>query len=146
MKMETTIVAPYDGTVSSVYAQVNTQVEAGAPLVALQAPTGQTESREPSGEAAEFAGLAAESPYIRGLLDILGAKPDFLTCGKFKSAAETYTRRDMSSEDRQESEAYLQAGGLEAQAAGKADRLDVQALRRQAAAWTIPVLAALSAR
>jgi protease-4 len=29
--------------------------------------------------------------------------------GKFKSAAESYTRRDMSAEDREESEAYLQA-------------------------------------
>ena len=45
MKMETTIAAPHDGMVSSVYAQVNTQVEAGAPLVALQAPAGRTESR-----------------------------------------------------------------------------------------------------
>ena len=70
MKMETTIAAPHDGTVRSVYAQVNTQVEAGAPLVALralQAPTGQTRSRGPSGSggpsgtAAGFAGLATPS-------------------------------------------------------------------------------------
>ena len=64
MKMETTIVAPHDGTVRSLYAQVNTQVEAGAPLVALQATAGQTTpggqngSGTRSGTAAEFAGLA----------------------------------------------------------------------------------------
>jgi hypothetical protein len=38
MKMENTIAAPYAGTVSSVLVGVNTQVEAGAPLVRLQAP------------------------------------------------------------------------------------------------------------
>jgi acetyl/propionyl-CoA carboxylase alpha subunit/acetyl-CoA carboxylase carboxyltransferase component len=67
MKMETTIVAPHDGMVRSVYAQVNTQVEAGAPLVALQAPAGRAESRGQngpggrSGTAAEFADLATPS-------------------------------------------------------------------------------------
>ena len=46
---------------------MNTQVEAGAPLVALQAPAGQAESREQSGSggqggtAAEFADLATPS-------------------------------------------------------------------------------------
>ena len=38
MKMETTITAPYAGTVRSVLVGVNTQVEAGAPLVRLQPP------------------------------------------------------------------------------------------------------------
>ena len=38
MKMENTITAPYAGTVSSVLVGVNTQVDAGAPLVRLQAP------------------------------------------------------------------------------------------------------------
>ena len=68
MKMETTIVAPHDGSVSSVYAQVNTQVEAGAPLVALKATAGQTVSAEPTGAAADFAGLATPS----GSLDVAG--------------------------------------------------------------------------
>jgi acetyl/propionyl-CoA carboxylase alpha subunit/acetyl-CoA carboxylase carboxyltransferase component len=58
MKMETAITAPYDGVVSSVFAQVNTQVEAGAPLVALQAPDQQAGSGGLSGEAADFAGMA----------------------------------------------------------------------------------------
>jgi len=36
-------------------------------------------------------GLSGESPYLRGLLDKLGVKPDFLACGEYKSAAEMFT-------------------------------------------------------
>ena len=32
-------------------------------------------------------GFNAESPYVRGLLDKIGVKPDFITCGEYKSAA-----------------------------------------------------------
>ena len=39
MKMETTITAPYAGTVRAVTVGLNTQVEAGAPVVQLQALT-----------------------------------------------------------------------------------------------------------
>lgn len=45
----------------------------------------------PGGEVG-LTGLYAESPYIRGLLDLLGVQPDFLTCGDFKSAGETFMR------------------------------------------------------
>ena len=38
MKMESTVTAPYAGTIRSVPARLNTQVEAGAPLVRLQPP------------------------------------------------------------------------------------------------------------
>jgi len=37
-------------------------------------------------------GLYGEQLYLRGLLDKLGVKPDFLTCGTHKSAAETFMR------------------------------------------------------
>lgn len=43
-------------------------------------------------------GLYGESPYMRGLLDKLGVRPDFLTCGPFKSAAEMYMREGPSPE------------------------------------------------
>jgi protease-4 len=43
-------------------------------------------------------GLYSESPYLRGLLDLLGAKPDFLTCGSYKSAAEIFMRTGPSPE------------------------------------------------
>lgn len=42
-------------------------------------------------------GLAGEAMYLRGLLDKLGVQPDFLTCGEYKSAAETYMRTGPSS-------------------------------------------------
>jgi protease IV len=43
-------------------------------------------------------GLAGESPYLRGLLDLLGVKPDFLTCGAYKSASEIFMRTGPSPE------------------------------------------------
>jgi protease-4 len=43
-------------------------------------------------------GIAGESPYLRGLLDLLGVKPDFLTCGAYKSAAEIFMRSGPSPE------------------------------------------------
>lgn len=43
-------------------------------------------------------GLNAEIPYLRGLLDKLGVKPDFLTCGAYKSAAELFLRESPSPE------------------------------------------------
>jgi acetyl/propionyl-CoA carboxylase alpha subunit/acetyl-CoA carboxylase carboxyltransferase component len=61
MKMEATITAPQDGVVSSVLAGVNTQVMAGAPLVALQAPGQQAAASGRSGrKAAEFTGLSQQ--------------------------------------------------------------------------------------
>lgn len=41
-------------------------------------------------------GLYAETMYLRGLLDKLGVKPDFLTCGEYKSAAEMFMRESPS--------------------------------------------------
>jgi protease-4 len=41
-------------------------------------------------------GLYGESPYLRGLLDKIGVKPDFLTCGTHKSAAEIFMRKEPS--------------------------------------------------
>ena len=37
-------------------------------------------------------GLHAETPYLRGLLDKIGVKPDFLQIGDYKSGAEMITR------------------------------------------------------
>jgi protease-4 len=41
-------------------------------------------------------GLHAETLHLRGLLDKIGVKPDFLTCGDYKSAAEIFMRTDPS--------------------------------------------------
>jgi protease IV len=43
-------------------------------------------------------GMHGEAPYLRGLLNLLGVKPDFLTCGSYKSAAEMYLREGPSKE------------------------------------------------
>jgi protease IV len=43
-------------------------------------------------------GLHGEAPYVRGLLDKLGVKPDFLTCGAYKSASEIFMRDGPSKE------------------------------------------------
>ena len=61
MKMETTITAPFAGTVASVETAANVQIEAGAPVVRIttsEAAQDQTTSRG----AVDFTGLAAVEP------------------------------------------------------------------------------------
>jgi protease-4 len=43
-------------------------------------------------------GIYGELPYLRGLLDKIGVKPEFLTCGAYKSAAEMFMRTGPSPE------------------------------------------------
>lgn len=43
-------------------------------------------------------GLHGEAMYLRGLFDMLGIVPDFLTCGAYKSAAEMFMRKGPSPE------------------------------------------------
>jgi protease-4 len=47
--------------------------------------------------------------FFKDALDKLDIDMHLFRAGKFKSAAETFTRRDMSPEDREESDTYLQA-------------------------------------
>ena len=42
--------------------------------------------------------MFGEAPYLRGLLDKLGVKPEFLHCGAYKSAAEIFQREGPSPE------------------------------------------------
>ncbi|WP_165228244.1 signal peptide peptidase SppA [Aquisphaera insulae] len=56
-----------------------------------------TISVTPTSELA-ITGLYGESPYLRRLLDKIGVKPDFLTCGDYKSAAEIFLRDGPSKE------------------------------------------------
>ncbi len=64
MKMETTIAAPYAGTVRAVTAGLNTQVEAGAPVVQLQ-PADELESASssPRVDLASLAGTSADGAH-----------------------------------------------------------------------------------
>ena len=48
-------------------------------------------------------GLYGAQPHLRGLLDEIRVTPDFLTCGAYKSAGETYMRKQPS---RQAEEMY----------------------------------------
>lgn len=43
-------------------------------------------------------GFYGEQLYLRGLFDKIGVKPDFLTCGAYKSAAEMFMRKSASKE------------------------------------------------
>ena len=46
-------------------------------------------------------GLRAESMHLRGLLDMMGVEPDYLTCGDYKSAAEMFTLKKASPKARE---------------------------------------------
>ena len=52
-------------------------------------------------------GLRAEVMFYKNLFEMLDIKADMLRVGAFKSAAEPYTRSEMSDEFRQEMEAIL---------------------------------------
>jgi len=41
-------------------------------------------------------GIRAESLHVRGLLDLVGVVPDYLTCGDYKSAGEMFTHKKPS--------------------------------------------------
>lgn len=46
-------------------------------------------------------GLYGESPYLRGLFDMIGVAPDYFTCGDYKAAAEMFMRTGASPEAKQ---------------------------------------------
>lgn len=71
--------------------------------------------------------------YLKGAADKLGVEVNVFRAGQFKSATDTYTRADMSPEDRQEASAWLGAlwDGWKADVA-KARRLEPEALQAYA--------------
>ncbi|MGP0068152.1 MAG: signal peptide peptidase SppA [Isosphaeraceae bacterium] len=76
-------------------------------------------------------GLFGESPYLRGLLDKLGVKPDFLTCGSYKSAAEIFLR-DGPSPEAESMQNWLLDGIFEASVASiaRGRRVEPSRVRR----------------
>src|SRR4029077_14371210 len=52
-------------------------------------------------------GLRAEVSFYKKLFDLIGVKAEMLRVGEFKSAAEPYTRTEMSPEFRKEMEEIL---------------------------------------
>ena len=56
----------------------------------------------------DFKGLGGKGYYLTGLYEKLGVKYQATRVGKYKSAVERQTRKEMSAEDREQREAYLQ--------------------------------------
>ncbi len=52
-------------------------------------------------------GLAAQAMFYRGSLDKLGIEPEFIKIGKYKNAPDQYTRKEMSEEQREVTNAIL---------------------------------------
>ena len=57
----------------------------------------------------DFKGLGGKNYYITGLYEKIGVKYQATRVGKYKSAVESVTRKDMSENDREQREAFLQA-------------------------------------
>jgi len=55
----------------------------------------------PVGEV-RLTGLTAHSVFLKGTLDKVGVDPNFIQVGRYKSAAETFTREEMSEAQREE--------------------------------------------
>lgn len=56
----------------------------------------------------ELKGFGGKREYYTGLFEKLGVKYQAVKVGKYKSAVESYIRKDMSPENREQTEAYLQ--------------------------------------
>ncbi len=56
----------------------------------------------------DFKGLGGKREYMTGLYEKLGVKYQATRVGKYKSAVESVTRKDMSDDDREQRTAYLQ--------------------------------------
>ena len=56
----------------------------------------------------DFKGLGGKGYYLTGLYEKVGVKYQATRVGKYKSAVERQTRKEMSPEDREQREAYLQ--------------------------------------
>jgi len=78
--------------------EVYAHVDAVLPTRLLALAAGATRISATPTTIVMITGFDAESPYLRGLLDNLGVKPDFLTCGEYKSAAEIFMRKGPSLE------------------------------------------------
>lgn len=56
----------------------------------------------------DFRGLGGKNAYMTGLYEKIGVKYQATRVGKYKSAVESVTRKDMSEDDREQRTAYLQ--------------------------------------
>jgi len=72
----------------------------GGELEYMLATAADIVSMPPTAEL-QLDGLAATATFYRGTFDKIGVRPNFVQVGRFKSAAEAYTRTDMSPEARE---------------------------------------------
>ena len=63
----------------------------------------------PPTAALDFSPFTQQSIYVQSFLTKLGIRPQFLSVGDFKSAAEIFTRTSMSKEARQQTEALIES-------------------------------------
>lgn len=83
---------------------------------------------EPAGEI-RWLGLRSERYFLKGTLDKLGVEPEFLAAGKYKSAPEMFTRKELSESAKQA--AMEEMRGLE----GSLIELLTQSRKIDAARW-----------
>jgi len=60
----------------------------------------------PESASLHLVGLRIERFYLRGLLEQVGARPDVVHIGRFKSAGDTFTRQSMGEQEREQLEAW----------------------------------------
>lgn len=60
----------------------------------------------PESGALQLVGLRVERYFVRDLLERIGARPEVVHIGRFKSAGDTFTRDGMSGEEREQLEAW----------------------------------------
>jgi protease-4 len=93
-----------------------------------------------------FVGLRLEGLYLADLLEGFGIRPEVVRIGEYKTAAETFVRRDMSPEQREQLEALLEdrfADLVDAIAAGRG--LAPERVRELADGGPYPARAAVEA-
>src|SRR5437870_2601238 len=79
-----------------------------ATALVLDVPSTLEESEPPDRPLMlQLDGLSATVLFLRGTLDKVGVSPNFVHVGRYKSAIETYARRDMSPPAREALEALL---------------------------------------
>jgi protease-4 len=90
---------------------------AGKPVVGYAETLGEEELLVASGADRLFlpesgsvflVGLRIEGLYLRGLLEEVGARPDVVRIGDYKTAAESFLRQEMSAQQREQLESLLE--------------------------------------
>lgn len=127
---------------SEVRAALDAYRASGKPLIASSGAEGFSEAAYYLASAAdsvftppeasfELNGFYLAVPFFAGTLDKLGVRPQVIRAGSYKSAAESFTRRELSPENREQYEALLaHTSATFADAVASARRLAPAAIER----------------